>query len=94
MAPRKARRLESALLAKGFRFQDSRHRKLYYYTVNGQRSPVSTLLSHGGNRDVDDRLQAEMARQCRLSRREFDDLIRCPMSRDSYEARLREDGEI
>ena len=94
MAPLKARRLESALLAKGFRFQESRHRKLFYYNVSGQPTPVSTLLSHGGNRDVGDPLLAQMARQCRLTRREFDALVRCPLSREAYESRLRNGGHL
>ena len=92
--PRKARRVESALLAKGFRFRNSRHRKLYFYTVQGESTAVSTLLSHGGDRDVNDRLLAQMARQCRLSRREFDRLIDCPMSQQEYEALLVERGIV
>ena len=92
--PRKARRVESGLLAKGFRYLDSRHRRLYYYTLSGDPTPVQTLLSHGGNRDLNDQLLAQMARQCRLSRREFLALIDCPLSQAEYEALLVEGGWV
>ena len=52
------------------------------------------MLSHGGNRDLSDRLVAKMARQCRLTRREFDDLIRCSLSQQEYEALLVERGIV
>lgn len=92
--PHKARVVESALLRKGFRRQNARHRRLFYHDLRGDQTAVFTILSHGSDRDIGDDLVARMARQCHLSRREFDDLIRCPMSRQAYEARLRQDGHI
>ena len=90
--PHKARAIESALLAKGFRRHDSRHRQFVYFDDNGRPTNVRTLLSHGGNRDVGARLLGEMARQCRLTRREFDDLVRCPLTREGYRSLLVERG--
>ena len=92
--PRKARRVESALLAKGFRRLDSKHLKFRYHRLDGGRTPVRTLLSHGGNRDIDDRLLGRMARQCGVSRREFLALIDCPLSQEAYEDLLVQRGEI
>lgn len=92
--PRKARQVEAGLRTKGFRYLNSRHRKLYYYGLNGEQTPVATLLSHGGNRDLNDHLLAQMARQCRLTRREFDRLIDCPLSQAQYEQLLSERGHI
>ena len=92
--PRKARRIEAALLAKGFQRTDAKHRKFGYVSTRGIESRIRTLLSHGGNRDIDDRLLATMARQCGLSRREFLALIDCPLTQDDYEALLVERGAI
>ena len=92
--PRKARRVESALLAKVFRRIDSKHRKFFYVTTLGSETPIYTLLSQGGNRDIEDGLLSRMARQCGLSRREFLALIDCPLTQDDYEALLVERGAI
>ena len=92
--PHKARTIESALLAKGFRRHDSRHRQFVFIDDDGRPTNVRTLLSHGGNRDVGAPLLAEMARQCRLRRREFDDLIRCPLTRERYRELLVERGDV
>ena len=92
--PRKARRIEAALLAKGFQRTDAKHRKFAYVTTRGSESQLRTLLSHGGNRDIDDRLLATMARQCGLSRLEFLALIDCDLTQDDYEVLLVERGQI
>ena len=92
--PRKARRVESALLAKGFQRIDSKHRKFSYVTILGSNTPIYTLLSHGANRDIDDSLLGRMARQCGLSRREFLRLIDCSLSQEEYESILVERGAI
>lgn len=46
-----------------------------------------TKTSHGG-RQIDDNLLSMMARQCRLSSKDFALLLDCPMDRDSYERQL------
>ena len=92
--PHKARVVESALLSKGFRRRNSKHRHLFYYMLDGGQSRIFTMLSHGSNRDTGDDLLAKMARQCRLTRREFDALVRCPLSREVYEPRLRDGGHL
>lgn len=92
--PRKARQVESALLTKGFRRADSKHRKFRYHKSNGAETGIRTLLSHGGNREIGDSLLATMARQCRLTRREFERLIDCPLSQEQYEDLLKARGHI
>lgn len=88
--PLDRRAVESALLAKGFRLRESRHRRFIYYASDGRKTPVWTMVSHGSRRDIGDGLLRTMARQCKLTRREFDDLVACPLSRDQYEAKLLE----
>ena len=83
-----------ALLRKGFRQSDSRHRWYEYEQLNGEASGIKTLMSHGADRDLGDRLLGQMARQIHLSRRQFEQLIDCGLSQDDYEAVMRRDGFI
>ena len=90
--PLKSREVEASLIRKGFRVAQSKHRHFIYFTTSGERTEIVTILSHGGNRDLSRYLERKMSQQCRLTRREFDDLIRCPMSQQQYEALLDERG--
>ena len=93
--PRKARLVERGLLRKGFRLTDTHHRRFAYHTLGGEEpQPVTTIMSHGADRDIGDRLLAMMARQLHLTRRQFDDLIDCGLSQADYEAIMRRDGSI
>lgn len=79
-----ARKVEGALLKKGFRMDNSHHHMFTYHTMDGRRSMARTRTSHG-SKTISDPLLAQMARQCRLSKAQFIDLIDCPLSRESYE---------
>ena len=93
--PRKAREIERGLLRKGFLAEDSRHRHFTYCRLDGRTAKqVKTVMSHGSDRDIDDRLLAKMARQLHLTRRQFDELIDCRLSQADYEAMLRRDGFV
>lgn len=81
-------------MRKGFLLTESRHHRLRYYKLDGDRTNVVTIMSHGSDRDIDDRLLAKMARQLHLSRREFDELVDCSLSQADYEAMMRRDGFI
>ena len=92
--PRKARVVHRALLRKGFRQSDSRHRWYEYEQLNGESSGIKTLMSHGVDRDLADHLLGQMARQIHLTQRQFDQLIDCTLSQADYEAMLRGGGFI
>ena len=93
--PRKARVVERGLLRKGFRLTDTHHRRFVYHTLDGEEpQPVGTLMSHGPDRDISDRLLAAMSRQLHLTRRQFDDLVDCTLSQADYEAMLRRGGFV
>lgn len=93
--PRKARVVERGLLRKGFQLTYTHHRRFAYHTLDGEQpQAVSTIMSHGADRDIGDQLLAKMARQLRLTRRQFDELIDCRLSQADYEAMLRRDGFI
>lgn len=86
--------LERGLLRKGFRVVESRHRQYRYYKLNGDRTSVQTLTSHGSDRDISDHRLGQMARQLDLTRRQFDQLIDCTLSQADYEAIMRRGGFI
>ena len=93
--PRKARLVERGLLRKGFRLTDTHHRRFVYHTLDGEEpQPVTTIMSHGADRDISDRLLGQMARQLHLTRRQFDNLVDCTLLQDDYEAMMRRDGFI
>lgn len=93
--PRKARVVERGLLRKGFLLTDTHHRRFIYHTLDGDEpQPVTTIMSHGADRDISDRLLAQMARQLHLTRRQFDDLIDCTLAQADYEAMMRRGGFI
>jgi len=84
MCTLKVRRVERTLTAKlGFERHDSHHR-IYRLYMDGQLV-ARTFISHG-RRDLTDYHVGHMARQMRLSRREFLDAVECPLDREGYEA--------
>ncbi|MDR1019488.1 MAG: hypothetical protein LBL73_01920 [Synergistaceae bacterium] len=82
------------LKRKGFRERQSDHLYLNYETSDGKLSDISTKISHGSAKDIGDSLVSEMARQCRIKKTEFVDLINCSLSRKQYEKILEKLGEI
>lgn len=91
--PRKQSEVEKSLSSKGFRHKEGDHNYFNYYSTVGKRTVVFTKTSHGA-REIDDHLLGRMAKQCKLSRADFDRLIDCPLDRDSYEKRLVAQGVV
>lgn len=94
--PRDRRVVEAALCRKGFEEdRGGRHTFFVYHTTGGRRTAVRTMTSHGaGGRTLGDPLLVQMARQCKLQRGQFLELVDCPLGRERYEEILREAGEI
>ncbi len=92
--PRRARVVVQGLSRKGFRLVNRRHRWLEYDKLNGTHGRIKTIMSHGSDRDINDQLLGQMARQLHLTRRQFDNLVDCTLSQDDYEAMMRRDGFI
>jgi predicted RNA binding protein YcfA (HicA-like mRNA interferase family) len=84
---RKQSDVEAALLQKGFRRADTHHRYFIYHTEAGPKSRIRTRTSHGG-RDITEALLRQMARQCGISRKDFLDLVDCPLDQSGYEAKV------
>lgn len=91
--PRKQNEVEKSLLAKGFRAREGDHSYFNYYSKTGKKTAVFTKTSHGA-REIDDNLLSRMAKQCKLSNKDFGLLIDCPLDRDSYEAKLVAAGAV
>lgn len=85
--PRPRKDVESGLLSKGFQKCDGDHLYFIYYDLSGKKTPVKTKTSHSG-KDLDDNLLSMMAHQVRLTKKQFLDLIDCPLSRIDYDGIL------
>ena len=88
MGTLKVRQVEKALVTKlDFERRDSHHR-LYRLHLDGQLV-ARTFVSHG-QRELTSYHLGKMARQMRLSRREFLDAIECPLDREAYYTLIRQ----
>ena len=94
LMPRRRRDVLRGLRRKGFTTKNRRHLTLTFFGTDGGETEIVTMVSHGSDFDIGNRLLAEMARQLHLTRREFDELIDCGLSQDDYEAMMRRDGFI
>jgi predicted RNA binding protein YcfA (HicA-like mRNA interferase family) len=80
--PKAAKEVAAALIKKGF--QKSNSKDVYYRLyVNGKKTIVYTKISHG-EKDIHDGLIGAMARQVKLTRKQFNELIECPLQHDAY----------
>lgn len=84
-----SKQVDKALSKKGFRL-DNRHHKIYEYWHNG-KLVSSTMASHNGQ-EIGDPLIAKMHKQLQISRHQFIDLIKCPLSEQDYIDILKEKG--
>jgi len=88
MSTLKARHVDQALISKlGFERHDSHHR-IYRLYLDGQLL-ARTFISHG-RRELSHFHVGQMAKQIRLSRREFLDAVACPMDQESYYTLVRQ----
>src|SRR5579871_2178995 len=90
--PKDARQVGNGLQRKGFTSRQGDH-TYFHFCVNGKKTKIYTKISHGEN-EIGDRLLGMMARQLRLSKRDFLELVDCPLSLDEYQRVLRQGGHI
>lgn len=87
--PRNKQDVEQSLKRKGFVRREGDHHYFVYHTIAGLKTAIFTKTSHTPKmREIPDNLLGQMARQCRLSKSEFLDLVDCPLSREGYEAKV------
>jgi hypothetical protein len=93
--PRKKIDVESALKKKGFNQTEGDHHWFVYMTIEGEKTTYRTKTSHTQKmKDIPDNLLSLMAKQCKLSKKNFLDLIDCPLSREAYEEILKEQEKL
>jgi hypothetical protein len=92
MGQRPVRKIRSSLLGKGF-VEDNTHHRYFWLYVDGRKAEIFTYTSHGAH-ECGDHILARMAGQLKLSRRQLDDLLDCPLSGEAYVEMLRGNGHI
>uniref|UniRef100_Q3AQR2 YcfA-like protein n=1 Tax=Chlorobium chlorochromatii (strain CaD3) TaxID=340177 RepID=Q3AQR2_CHLCH len=91
----KIRDIEVALEKKGFKRVESDHSYFIYFTIENKKSRVRTKTSHGHKgQALSDNLFSVMAKQCKLNKNQFSELIQCPLSRNDYEKILDMQGMV
>lgn len=87
--------VESALLRKGFHKNNTDHSYYQFFDKNGKKTIVNTKTSFGSKyKTLGSPLVAQMARQCKLTKAQFQQLIECTLSHESYEKILSDGGHI
>src|SRR5947209_6055145 len=76
--PKPAREVAAALEHKGFRKKENDH-TFFHLWVAGKKTAIWTKISHG-LKEIGDKLLGMMARQVRLSAKQFRDLVECPFT--------------
>lgn len=84
MASYKTNEISRSLLRKGFRLEPKKDHKYYRLFYKGKKSHIYTKTSHG-NKTVDsDELIKKMRTQLHLDKKNFDLLIKCPLTEQAY----------
>ncbi len=82
--------VEAALEKKGFVREDGDHHYFYLVDDAGRRTGVFTKTSHSPkHKDLSDPLLGEMAKQVRLTKRDFLRLVDCSLDEGEYRKRIR-----
>ena len=84
--------IEKALAAKGFVPQETHH-TIYWLYVDGQKRRIHTYISHGQRR-ADDWLLGQMAKQLKLTKKQFLALVECTMNGSEYVRLMRDAGHV
>ena len=90
--PRRAKDIEAGLSRKGFQRRESKD-AYFHLWIDGKKTAIYTKMSQGET-EIHDVLVSAMARQLKLTTRQFGDLIECPLKLDEYTRILRDGGHI
>ena len=84
--------IQESLTKKGFMEKPGGDHFRYVFVLrDGRKTGVFTKMSRGTQyKYLSDNLLAQMARQCKLTKIDFLALVDCPLSREAYEEKLRE----
>lgn len=91
---RKIRVIQSSLSKKGFQPDGSKSHHVYFrFFLNGLRTDIYTYFSHGAD-EAGDWLLKQMAKQVKLDRSQFLELVDCGMDYERYAQLLLEGGHV
>src|SRR4051794_18209364 len=90
--PRPARDVMAGLERKGFAKKENDH-TFFHLWVDDKKTRVYTKVSHG-EKEIPDNLLGAMARQLNLNKKQFLELVDCPLTREAYVASLRTAGIV
>jgi predicted RNA binding protein YcfA (HicA-like mRNA interferase family) len=90
--PRSAREVAANLERKGFVPDEGDH-TFFRLFVGGKNTGIRTKISHGV-KEIHDGLLSQMAKQTKLVKKEFLELVDCPMSEERYRELLCERGHL
>lgn len=80
---------------KGFQETDDRSHIFLHLYVDGKRTHIRTHVSHGsGYKTLSDSLVSQMAKQCKITSKEFRNLAECTLSHKDYLQKLVDAEEI
>jgi predicted RNA binding protein YcfA (HicA-like mRNA interferase family) len=87
--------VEAALLRKGFKRGNTDHSYYQFHDKTGKKTIVNTKTSNGSSyKTLGPPLISKMARQCKLTKPQFAELVECTLSHEKYEDLLSEAGHI
>lgn len=91
--PRKRVDVQKGLLNKGFRSREGDHHYYNYFNTQGKKTTVFTKTSHS-HTEISTELISLMAKQCRVTKQIFEQLVDCPLSQIQYEGILILNGHV
>lgn len=83
--------ISRALIKKGFVEDVRGDHKRYYLSVPKVKVSINTKISHGSS-NIGDNLIIKMAKQIKLSKKEFIDYVACAIDRENYVEILKNQG--
>lgn len=88
-------KVKENLPKKGFVEQDDRNHVFYHFKHDGKKTHIRTHVSHGSKyKTLGNDLVSKMAKQCKLTTKNFRSLAECTISHEEYIKLLEEAGEI
>jgi hypothetical protein len=86
MSTRERDDIKTALQSKGFVADDTHHTLFVYWTMEGKKTPIRTRTSHGSShKTLGDPLLLQMAKQVKLTKKRFLELVDCTLDQRGYE---------
>jgi predicted RNA binding protein YcfA (HicA-like mRNA interferase family) len=90
----KTRKIDSALIRKGFVKKEKRGHIYYILYVKGKKTQIRTKLSHG-SKEYNDGLLSAIRKQLKFnSKKELENFINCPLSEEEYISMLMDKSVI